>query len=227
MSQYKITLNGLESYMTATGDSLFKDISLPSGIDKEVFIYTILTKANEMEVLYSDPFYLKDSITLWGRKWYRTFDKWVKALDIKYDPLYNFDRYEEYTDDHEGSGAESRNGSGSNTSKTEAEGSSGDDTTTTGETSAYNSSDYQPTDKSTTETDVTTESSSETTGSYNDKSDLNKEDKYKNVHSGHLYGNIGVTTSQQMLESELNIAEWNLYEHIADIFLKEFIILVY
>lgn len=44
---------------------------------------------------------------------------------------------------------------------------------------------------------------------------------------GRAWGNIGVTTSQQMLESEYKIAEWNLYEHIADVFLNEFIIPVY
>ena len=40
-------------------------------------------------------------------------------------------------------------------------------------------------------------------------------------------GNIGVTTSQQMLQSELDIATWNLYEHIADLFVTEFCIMVY
>ena len=42
-----------------------------------------------------------------------------------------------------------------------------------------------------------------------------------------LSGNIGVTTSQQMLQSELDIARWNLYEHIADLFCSEFCIMVY
>lgn len=46
-------------------------------------------------------------------------------------------------------------------------------------------------------------------------------------HEGHLYGNIGVTTSQQMLQSELDIAYWNLYDHIADLFISEFTIPIY
>lgn len=49
----------------------------------------------------------------------------------------------------------------------------------------------------------------------------------KDVHDGRIHGNIGVTTSQQMLEAELQIAEWNLYEHITDLFLSEFIIPIY
>ena len=41
----------------------------------------------------------------------------------------------------------------------------------------------------------------------------------------HLYGNIGVTTSQQMLESEFVMREkWNLYEMIARKWFGEFML---
>lgn len=46
-------------------------------------------------------------------------------------------------------------------------------------------------------------------------------------HSGRSHGNIGVTTSQQMLEEELRVQAWNIYQHIADIFCKEMLITVY
>ena len=46
-------------------------------------------------------------------------------------------------------------------------------------------------------------------------------------HEGRVHGNIGVTTSQQMLESELKIQAWNVYQHIADIFCSEMLITVY
>ena len=47
------------------------------------------------------------------------------------------------------------------------------------------------------------------------------------VHTGRTHGNIGVTTSQQMLQSELDIARFNLYNEAADLFLSEFCIYVY
>ena len=75
------------------------------------------------------------------------------------------------------------------------------------------------------------------TGSYEDKElrsgtgqhSENSADQTSNANkrSGRAYGNIGVTTSQQMLEQELEIATWNLYEHISDIFLQEFTIPIY
>ena len=42
-----------------------------------------------------------------------------------------------------------------------------------------------------------------------------------------MHGNIGVTTTQQMLESELSLAEWNVYEHITDLFIEEFCVAIY
>lgn len=49
----------------------------------------------------------------------------------------------------------------------------------------------------------------------------------ESTHTAHLYGNIGVTTSQQMLQAEYDIASWNIYNHIADIFADELLLCVY
>lgn len=45
--------------------------------------------------------------------------------------------------------------------------------------------------------------------------------------TGRAHGNIGVTTSQQMLQSEWDIARLNIYEEAADLFLSEFCVYVY
>lgn len=47
------------------------------------------------------------------------------------------------------------------------------------------------------------------------------------VHTGRTHGNIGVTSSQQLLQSELDIARFNIYDEAADLFLSEFCIYVY
>ena len=67
---------------------------------------------------------------------------------------------------------------------------------------------------------------SKTGSSHNTRTDNLKESYTSNRH-GRLHGNIGVTTSQQMLQSELDIAKWNIYEQITDLFLNEFCIMVY
>lgn len=207
MSSAYIPLMAMYQYTYGTEEDIFKNLTLPSGIDKELLIDSILLRCGHFEVLHSDADFMQAAINVWSRKWYFTFDKWYKALQIKYDPLNNYDRYEEYTDTRSGtsSGSYKENGNSNSNGTTEQQ------------RSAYDSNAYQPYQKEIMAGNV----SDSNTGS---DSRTNNE----NInHKAHLYGNIGVTTSQQMLESELDIAEWNLYEHIAELFMLEFTLPIY
>lgn len=234
-----MSLIGLFSYRP----DLFDNMTLPEGINKDILCDNILTRSADFEVLYSDPDFLKDSIRIWSAKWYRTFQKWQTALSIEYDPLSNYDRKEEWTD----IGSGSRNTSGKTVTdgseKRSAEGESNVTGTVNDETqndtenkvSAFNSGTYQP--DSTTDTSGT--SKSEIDNKNTSKNDENvktdsetnttgKEDTTNtNKRTGRAWGNIGVMTSQQMLEAELSVAEWNLYDHITDVFLREYVIPIY
>ena len=131
--------------------------------------------------------------------------------------------------------------------------------TTTNTVSAYDSSTYQPHDRSETTLNRSEDTSNDTTETTtHGKKVTGKDDKTTtrnwgesgsdaaddktNVegtsatdksfdrdfdHKGRVHGNIGVTTSQQMLQSELDLQLWNVYQHIADIFCKEMLITVY
>lgn len=49
----------------------------------------------------------------------------------------------------------------------------------------------------------------------------------ENTHEAYIYGNIGVTTTQQMIEEERRIAEFNIYNYIVDDFKRTFCVMVY
>ena len=207
MSTAKLTLIGLYN----NDNTLFDSLTLPAGIDKTVLVNNILLRSGEFEVLYADPDFLKPAISLWGQKWSRTFEKWQKALAVEYDPLYNYDRREEWvTSEDEGTVT---------TGKSTDVGSTDVGTTSNDNVSAYNDNTLVP-DKQ----NILT-SGTNTVGNTEME---NTSDRDRNeVRTGRAYGNIGVTTSQQMLQAELDVASWNLYEHITDIFLSEFIIPVF
>lgn len=187
MSSAKLTMISFYQHLKSINDDLFKNLNIPESIDKEVLINNILLEGAEFEVLYSNPYLMQDAIGVWSTKYARTFEKWVNALNIDYNPLENYDRIEDYTDDSSGN---TTNNSIDESKK-----------------SAYDSVNYQPYGQST--------------------NDSRSDSEGHNTHHGRLHGNIGVTTSQQMLKSELDIAEWNLYQHITDLFLDEFVIQVY
>lgn len=238
MAQAKITLIGIENYLNPDR-SVFDKMNLPAGIDKETLVGSILLRCQEFELLYSDPDFLIDAVNIWSRKNYWTFDKWVKAINIQYDPLYNYDRTEEWTDTHSGDYSKSGSGNSSGTTGTTNDLTethnlaTSNDVTNTHSEKAFNDSNYVGTTQDVTDQDGTDTGTITNTGtvtgnySNNDSNNESGDDSFTNNHNGRMYGNIGVTTSQQMLQSELDIARWNMYEHIADLFASEFCIMVY
>ena len=230
MPQSKITLIGMEKFLNPE-KSVFDNMILPDGIDRETLIGSIIMRCQEFELLYSDPDFMTAAVNIWSRKNYRTFDKWVKALNIEYEPLYNYDRTEEYTDEHKGKFDNKANGTSTQTNNlTETRDLTGsNDSTTTGSSKAYNDADLIEKEETVLDQDTTEGGTVTNTGTVGNVSNTgeNGSDEYTNNHKARMFGNIGVTTSQQMLQSELDIARWNLYEHIADLFASEFCIMIY
>lgn len=247
MSAAKMTLIGLQKYMNDFDDDLFKNMVLPEDVDKDILTNNILLRGGEFEVLYADPHFLQDAITLWSKKWLRTFTKWVEALDIEYNPLENYDRKEDWSDTlNKGIKTNARRDYGNTrtfdnqdqrTLDTVDERTADLTDVNEEEVSAYDASTYQPSKKNTLDqggTDTTTHTGTDTmnytgtvTDEYGEGTSGSETENSKTVRDGRIHGNIGVTTSQQMLEAELQVAEWNLYEHITDLFLSEFIIPIY
>lgn len=247
MSIAKITLLGMYQYMNDQNDPLFKNLSVPDGMDKDKLVNTILYKGAEFGVLYADPYFMQSMIKIWSDRYAHTLGRWIKALSIDYDPLENYDRREEWSD----IGNRSKSGNVSNISTDIANNTTSNensvnqstygikttDQTDENKVSAFNSSTYTNKDKTDTNVNNSDSTISATGGTgsaktageqiRNENSSNNENEDHNNIHSGRLHGNIGVTTSQQMLQAELDIARFNLYDETADLFLSEFCIYIY
>lgn len=219
MAIAKITLIGMNNYMESMNDDLFKYLSLPTGINKQTLVNNILLRGGEFESLYGDPYFLQNMIGVWSDKWQRTFIKWIEALNIEYDPLYNYDRHEIYKDIRSENESSNRTENATTTDLSTSSGSG----TTSNEVSAYDSSSYSPHDQSTSSSFGSNDSKAISNAAGTNNRTLGE----TVTHDAHLYGNIGVTTSVQMLKEQLEVVEWNVYEHITDLFLNEFSIYVY
>ena len=91
MASAKMTLIGMYNYR----NDIFSELVLPSGIDADLFKQSLLMKGGEFEVLYPDPDFLKYSIKIWSSKWFRTFSEWLRGTEQRWNPIYNYDRFEE------------------------------------------------------------------------------------------------------------------------------------
>lgn len=91
MASAKITLMGMYNYR----NDIFSEMVLPTGIDADLFKNALLMKGGEFEVLYPDPDFLKYSIKIWSSKWFRTFSEWLRGTEQRWNPIFNYDRFEE------------------------------------------------------------------------------------------------------------------------------------
>ena len=73
--------------------------------------------------------------------------------------------------------------------------------------------------------DTTRGSTSNTFGEHTDATNRNENETY--THKSHIYGNIGVTTSQQMLESEREVAYFNFVSIVVHDIIKLIAICIY
>lgn len=120
------------------------------------------------------------------REW--NYTKLVATLNFDYNPLENLQR--EDTTTHE----ETENTNSNETGNTE------------NTISGYNTSEYSPDTKQSTD--------------YN--SGIDKGLNY--THTVQSHGTIGVITSQDMIEKERAVSKFNIYDYIADDFYSEFLI---
>ena len=257
-------------------------------LDSATLKTAIIRRCGDVEPYYQKP----ADFTLFGNMWFTSheflFAHAVGVWESTYNPIENYDRYEEETisgtrsettensDTHSGTDTTTTSGSRNNTdthsgtdttttsgSRNNTDTHSGTDTTTTSgtresEIAGFNSSGYSDANKETTSgseallhgeaiTTAETTSGSEaiqhgeaittaetTSGSestqHGHKIDSAGESAEENEteREAHVHGNIGITTAQQMLTAEIDLASkfW-IYDYIASAFETDNFITVY
>lgn len=186
-----LTFRGLYNY----DSTIFDTCVFPDGVDADTVISHVMWDGGDLELLYSNADYIKTQMTAFcaamSYKWGKLYD----TLSLEYNPIENYDRIEEYTD----------NGT-ANTQATRT-----DNLTNSNASAPFNEESLKVRETDT-QTGTVGNTGSNTT---------------QLRHQGRIHGNIGVTTSQQMLESERDVAMFNLYKIIADDIINYFCISIW
>ena len=240
----RISLIGLYDY----DPTIFDRLTLPEGYDKPTFINNLLLEHGEKCVLYTDPDFMKNAIGMWSGKWALELSRIYEALTAEYNPIYNYDRYEHIEDERTKDRTDELEATHNATTTADFnEDQTNDyDITVTQETdgtvehqvSADNSDNYQPdyrdisnNGQTVTNNDGTIKRN--TKGTMSDLEEGNNSTLTGNetegfTHEGHLYGNIGVTTSAQMVTEVIKQRfQYNLYGIACRIFATELLIGIY
>lgn len=203
MSRATLSLLGLYQY----DNTIFNELVLPEGMDKQVYINNLLMETSEMEVLFSNPATMRSVIGIWSNAHLDSWKKMWNTTKLEYNPIENYDRQEEWTDNNKtNSKVQSTDkGVGKNHS-TDISKAAGFDSGSL-VTSGQNEND----------------SNNESTQIGNSEGNSTED----STHHGRMHGNIGVTTTQHMIQEERRVADWNMYEYLIDKFKQQFLLLVY
>lgn len=71
--------------------NIFADMAIPEGVDGEILTWEILEECAELEILYSDPDYMRASIHNWSSAMLPNWQKMAEALTAEYNPIWNKD----------------------------------------------------------------------------------------------------------------------------------------
>ena len=196
---WKITTIGMYNYGQMKSDDLFEHLVLPEGLDRDIVINQILITSGELPIAYPDYEFFKNQIRVWSKRKLSIFNKMIWLMNQEFNPLYNYDRMEEYDD--------IESNKGSNKIKTTG----GADSTN--QATSYDSEALKTTDKN------ISNSSANTVGSNSNDRTLK--------HRAHLYGNIGITTSVDMLSQAFDWYQKDIPELIAEEFKCDFCLGIY
>ena len=216
-------------------NSIFDHLYIPNAINKDDFINELLIETAELELLYSDPGFLKFVIGAWSKKELPIWEKLEATLHYDYDPIYNTDRTETETVTEEKTGKRNIDGSstdsGSANSTTSNNYKRDETATDVRSVSAYDSDTLKTAEQTANEvladnTDSSTNSST-STGTSTLSQNTNSEDKGTVTRELRTFGNIGVTTTQSMIEEERKVVQFCIDDYIINSFKRKFCILVY
>lgn len=218
-----LTLYGFWTY----DKSLFNNIEVDSRLNKNLLLTYIFEYAGSNEVRYSEPAILKMVIETFFKTKMANYSRMIDALLAEYSPIENYDRIEERTLNIEKTNNENNYGNNDYTDSRTTTSQSAEsivnskDSTNENTVSAYNSTNYQPSEKNTASeagnsTDNITASGSDDLSHKNNFSSTKKGNETQG-HTENLraHGNIGVTTNQQMIREEIELRKLNIYEIIA------------
>ncbi len=191
----RITLYGFYQYLP----TLFDGMVLPDGMDKELLLDEILKESGDLYPYHQQPYKLQKNISNYFQRMLPQFERMYRALNLDYNPIENYDRYEELVE--------------TPNIRTETTGAGVSGSKASGSVAAYDRTELIDTSASTGNSDYSNQGTTVETGT--------------RKHDNHIHGNIGVTMATQMIEAELNLRTMDLYAKIAAMFEKEFLVQIY
>lgn len=216
-------------------DGILDELVVPEGVNIEVVKDNLLAETVELEVIYPDAIFMQAMIGRWSAKELPVWQKLYDTTTLKYNPIENYDMTEKWSEDENTTKNLDSEATGNSTTQTDSTSKTHYETDTNNGTnkyvSAYNETEFTPTEKTTGNAQTIEDSNNTTESDINVKSKdgLVSDEHGKRLldREGETRGNTGFYTKQKMIEQERKIAEYNIIDVIINSFKNRFCLQVY
>ena len=200
MAQPTLSIAGLYKF----NEHLFDDMYIPDNLDRDTVVASIIMETEGLEALYVDVPFMMSAIKYWSITMRHKWDKLVASMNFEYNPIWNKDGVRIHTE-------------------TEDKSSERDETVadSTASTSNNFGAGFNTTSGLTNRERDTVQNSGQV------KTDDDLKESTKRESKDVEQGNIGVTSTQQLIKEEREVADINIYSIIAKDFKHKFCIQVY
>ena len=240
----KISFLGLTNW----DPDLFEDICWPDPfdgddpvLDKQAFLFELVARTAELEVIYPNPAIMKAMIGFWSKTKCPVWNELWATTTYEYNPIENYNRIEDGTDKdiHTGQNTETHSGTDSYGDTLTKQGTDTNTTTPLNEkyVAAYDSAaagdadGLVKTERDEGETvNATVYGTTDTTNgstTHGHKVTTGYGDTITKDHDLNVHGNIGTVTTQKMILEQREIVTFNFYDVMIRDFMERFCILVY
>lgn len=222
-----LSILGLYNY----DNTIFDLLTIPEGLDKTTLVKSICAELADMELLYPNPEVMKDLIGVWSTGCQYEWAKLLESMNFEYNPIDNYDRTETrtLTSQGTGSGADGGSDSYSTTKQHTGQDSQSGQEQNTGKVTAFNSGTLADKSQNAGTNSNTLNSSHTDTETATNTYGKTKQETFSKSDSETIraHGNIGVTTTMQMIREQRDIVKFNLYDIITEEFKLRFCVLIY
>ena len=231
--------------------TLFDNLELPEGLEADTLRDNMISELAELEVIYPDPVFMKSAIGFWSKKQIRVWTELYDTLLYEYNPIWNKDGTRTETRDLAGTEdvtdgnshihdvTSTRNLANSHDVTTTRNLAHTDDSTTTESIFGFNSSTAADANKTVLDNDTSDTGTIRDAGSGSDtgtirdagtSSDTRSIDR-DTTDTGTVtiveQGNIGVTSTQELIQRQREVVQFNVYDYIIADFRNRFCLMVY
>ncbi len=207
--------------------TIFDNMNVPEGMTKQTVVDNILLECAELSLVYTEPTFMKRAIEQWSDKEQTVWEKLFATENFEYNPIWNVDADIVETGRSGRDSERTENATlviDAQDQRTIAEDGGG---TETESVKGYNSDSWaEHTQREiVNERDVTDNLDRDETDTETRRT-VDSETGTNNLTTRRT-GNIGVTTTQQMIEQEREVALFNTIDYITNSFKKRFCVMVY